>query len=665
MKRLSLILLSLSFLLPLTAGERTVQQAAEITAQFINSHPRLGLRRSAPATPDALQLAYTAATANAEPAFYVFNQTDRQGIVFVSADDRMAPVLGYTESGSFDYATANPNLRWWLLRYANQIAKASVNQSIQAPQQVQSYTPIAPLLGQIAYDQEKPYNDLCPLDGSHRSLTGCVATAAAQVMRFWKYPAQGIGSHSYTSEGINKKVSADFNIPYDWDNMLEFYAGYYNTTQATAVATLMFHCGVASDMIYSYDEGSAAYTDDMAAALVKYFDYKVAKFVTQLSKRDYGEAHFTPAEYSLRTSQVLNYIYADLEQGRPVIMGGNDSYGEGGHEFVCDGRDSDGRLHINWGWSGDGNGYFAITALDYDGYEFSSDIDAILGLEPAQLEPVPVESITLNPSELTLKINEKQTISATILPADATVRIPVWTSSDPAIATVSNGVVKGISAGTVTITATAEDQQAESTVTVTSDVVSSQDFVLVTSEEDLYIGDEILIVNEENQVALASTQNQNNRAEAPVTITANTISIDEDDTDVQILTLTQGLYDGTFGLLTSDGYLYAASASKNWLRTQKQLTDDASWKITVTDEQALIQAQGSNTNNTISYNSQHNLFSAYKQQQKSVVLYSRSKPTALSLVQDDQPATRKQMRNGHLLILHGNQTFNAQGILIR
>lgn len=393
MKRICLLILSVFFLLPLSADERTIQQAAGIAAQFINQH-QPNMRRSAPATADAMQLTFTGTAANlTTPAYYVFTQPGQQGAVFVSADDRMLPVLGYTESGTFNYDAANPSLRWWLARYCRQLAAVNKIDDPQEIAQTQDYTPVEPLLGGIEYDQEKPYSNLCPLDGKYRSLTGCVATAAAQVMRFWKYPTRGTGSHSYTASTLRKKVSADFNVPYDWDNMLESYAGKYSSTQATAVATLMFHCGVACDMDYSYDDGSAAYTDDMAAALDKYFGYKVGKFITQLSENEYGPAKFTPAVYSLRLSQVRSYIYADLEQGRPVIMGGNDSYGEGGHEFVCDGRDSDGRLHINWGWSGDGNGYFAITALDYDEYEFSSDLDAIIGVEPMPT-PVPYTEVT-------------------------------------------------------------------------------------------------------------------------------------------------------------------------------------------------------------------------------------------------------------------------------
>jgi len=664
MKRLITFCLSLAIALSIIASTRTLEQAAQIAAQFVNQQP--SLRLSAPATATTMQLAYVGSTADqSTPAYYVFNQQERQGAVFVSADDRALPVLGYTDKGSFDYATANPSLRWWLTRYARQIAAIAQN-NIQTPSLTQDYDPVAPLLGDIEYDQEKPYSNLCPLDGTHRSLTGCVATATVQVMRMWEYPAQGNGSHSYTSAQLRKTVSADFNVPYDWNNMLHSYSGSYNSEQANAIATLMFHCGVACDMDYSYEAGSGAYTDDMADGLVKYFGYKVSKFITQFSQRDYGTASFQPAEYSVRTSSFLNYIYSDIEAGRPVIMGGNDTYGEGGHEFVCDGRDQNGNLHINWGWSGDGNGYFAITALDYDGYEFSSDLDAIIGLEPENTEPVPVESISLHPASLTLRINERQTIAATILPSNSTVRFATWSSSDPAVASVSNGTVKGLKQGEAIITATAEGQQATAIVTVTSEMAASQDFILVNDKNDLSVGDQILIVNEDNQVALGKTQNKNNRSGASVNIIGNAISIeDENTTDIQIITLTQGSTNDSYGLMTEEGYLYAASSSKNYLRTQSQLTDDASWLITFDDGQALIVAQGSYTHNTIFYNSRNQLFSAYLNPQSPIAVYARHTATGNEQVQADGKKTRKILRNGQLIIIYENEEYNAQGILLQ
>ncbi|MBR1922822.1 MAG: C10 family peptidase [Paludibacteraceae bacterium] len=670
MKRLVSYLFMGLFAANLWAGERTVEDAARLAAEFMNQTPALRARYASPRTATSMRLAYTGLKTNqTTPAFYVFNQSEGNGAVIVSADDRTETILGYTDAGSFDMETANPHLRWWLGRYSKQIAALTDEAAVSVRQQTQAYTPITPLLGNIEYDQETPYSNLCPLDGTHRSLTGCVATAAAQVMRKWKYPAQGTGTYSYTTATLNKVLSVDFGATtYDWDNMLEKYTkNNYTSAQAKAVATLMYHCGVASDMDYSYDAGSGTQTDNMARGLANHFGYKVEKFVTQWSKREYGTTMYSPAEYSVTTTQLTSYFHADLEAGRPIIMGGNDEYQEGGHEFVCDGRDANGKFHINWGWSGDGNGYFAISALETSGYDFSYDLDAILGIEPQVIDTVHVTSVSVSPTSLTLKINEKQTLKATILPADATIRNATWTSSNPQVASVNSGVVKGLKQGTATITATAENKSATATITVTSEVAMSDAFVRVTDASELETDMEILIVNEENSVALSTTQGNNNRSEAAVTINDDAIEIEDDNTDVQIITLTAGNQTDTYGLEVVSGYLYAASSTKNYLRTQVGLTDNSSWAISIEDGEAEIVAQGGNKRNILRYNKSNHIFSAYAQGQEPVAIYARSKGVASALNEQVLPeqTAQKVMRNGQIYILRDGKWYNMLGELVQ
>ena len=670
MKRLVSYLFMGLLTLNLCAGERTVEDAARLAAEFMNQTPALRARYASPRTAASMRLAYTGLKTNqTAPAYYVFNQSDGNGAVIVSADDRTETILGYTDAGSFDIEKANPHLRWWLSRYSKQIATMTDETAVAAHKQSQAYTPIAPLLGNIEYDQEAPYSNLCPMDGTHHSLTGCVATAAAQVMRKWKYPAQGTGTYSYTTATLNKVLSVDFGATtYDWDNMLEKYTkNNYTSSQANAIATLMYHCGVASDMDYSYNEGSGTQTDNMARGLATHFGYKVEKFVTQWSKREYGTTMYSPAEYSVTTTQLVSYFHTDLEAGRPIIMGGNDEYQEGGHEFVCDGRDANGKFHINWGWSGEDNGYFAITALGASGYDFSYDLDAILGIEPQVIDTVHVTSIAVTPKTLTLKINEKQTLKATISPADATVRNATWTSSDPQVVSVSNGVVKGLKQGTATITAKAEDKTATATITVTSEVAMSNAFVRVTDASELESDMEILIVNEENSVALGTNQGNNNRAEATVTINDDAIDIEDDNTDVQIITLTAGNLADTYGLEVVSGYLYAASSTKNYLRTQVELTDNSSWAISIEDGEAEIVAQGGNKRNILRYNKSNRIFSAYAQGQEPVAIFARSKGIVSALnpsVLPEQTA-QKVMRNGQIYILRDGKRYNVLGGLVQ
>lgn len=183
-------------------------------------------------------------------------------------------------------------------------------------------------------------------------MTGCVATAMAQVMRYWKYPATGQGSHSYICEpngGQSFTESMDFStITFDWDNMLPVYtSGNYNDTQADAVAQLMHACGVSVDMTYTPVE-SGAQSSWVGNALRNYFKYD-----SSLSYAVRGL--FSNAEWE-------QFIYNELAASRPVQVNGRGS--GGGHAFVCDGYQGDHYFHFNWGWGGSSDGYFMFSALN-------------------------------------------------------------------------------------------------------------------------------------------------------------------------------------------------------------------------------------------------------------------------------------------------------------
>ncbi|MBR5676527.1 MAG: C10 family peptidase [Paludibacteraceae bacterium] len=417
MRKILSSLLALLVTVTLFAAPRTVEEAAAIAARFTNSQPQLSRMHKAPRKAADMKLAHKALQNNSEAAaFYVFNQENANGFVIVSADDRTAEdVLGYTENGSFDYKNINPNLKFWLNRYAEEITvlqNIDDSEFINEPQarKAKQVTAIPNLLVndqgyEITWYQETPYNDYCPIDqrDQTRSLTGCVATATSAVMYKWRHPASGHGTHSYTwynckndncSQYWTKTVTSNFDtVAFNWANMLPAYEGISATAaQKKAIASLMYNVGVAAKMQYGGDanEGSGAWTDDMAYGLITYFDYQIDKFVTMYSsKSDYEDAKGTnvanvTAEYGLSSAQITSYFNADLEAGRPIVMGGEDSSG-GGHEFVCCGRDANNKFYINWGWEGTSNGYYAITSLKPSGYSynFSTHLDAIIGLRPA------------------------------------------------------------------------------------------------------------------------------------------------------------------------------------------------------------------------------------------------------------------------------------------
>ena len=362
---------------------RTPQEAAQIASQFItqaNATPTLRLQKAAAATSVTVpvELAFTQYQIdNTTPAVFVFNSTD-EGFVLVSAEDNARAVLGYSDEGTFDANNIPENMQFWLKMYADEMrreakgdeAKGKVNRRevIKHPKNQQifrgprwrkvkgerreaeeeAYPTIAPLLGETIWGQGEPFNNMCPQIGNERAVTGCVATALSQIMYIHKYPTKGIGSHSYKTETEGLTVSANFgNTTYDWANMIPNYKDSYTTTQANAVATLIHHVGVAADMDYTVD-GSGAVSSIALVGLTNYFGYDKA-------------INVLPKDF-LKEETTLQTIASDLQAGRPVYISGS-TVNQEGHAFVCDGMQSDGYLHINWGWNGMADGYFAISAL--------------------------------------------------------------------------------------------------------------------------------------------------------------------------------------------------------------------------------------------------------------------------------------------------------------
>lgn len=701
MKKFLSIVLALVAAITASAAIRTPEAAAQLAADFTNNQPALSRMHRSARTSSNLSLAHTFnKPASPEAAVYAFNQENGNGFVLVSADDRTMDILCYADKGTFDLQTANPNFLWWVNRYVDEVANVDDTNAYTGGSMVRraaQTTAISPLLGNTAWDQETPYWNKCPMDlwkTTERCLTGCVATATAQIMRYWQYPAQGTGSHSYTwycctdadcNTTKSKTLAQDFStITFDWANMLDTYGtstSSYTTAQANAVSTLMYALGVACDMQYggSTIGGSGAWTDDMGQALIDYFGYKnTVKFVTTYSKSGYegnnGKGTACPmanAQWNCTASSMTTMFNTELEAGRPILMGGESN--EGGHEFVCDGRDTQGKFHINWGWSGDCNCYCALTSLKPSGanYSFSSQIDALIGLEPASLDTIDVTGVTVSPTTASININGKQQLTATVSPADATNKAVTWSSSNSNVATVSNtGLVKGVSAGTATITATTVDGNfmASATVTVSSSVEPSYSFSLVTSVNDLMAGDEVLLVNRENSKAMSTTQNTGNRGVAAVTIANDAIELEEGQTAVQVFTLKAGKAANQWAFYTGSGYIYAASSSQNQLKTASALTNDGSFSISIASGDATIVANGSNTRNTIRYNSTNDIFSCYGSTSSvsgtvSIFARSTSQPTSL---QDTKTTTtvEKFIRDGQLFIRRGDKVYNAAGVMV-
>lgn len=310
--------------------------------------------------------------------YYIYNSTDAGGgFVIVSGDDSFGSILAYSRSGTVDLSSMPESMQGLLDMYAEAYTALENNPGPSAMADEASLPAVAPLLGDIAWGQDAPFNTLCPVSaGSAHYYVGCVATAATQIMRYHGYPERGIGSKTYTDPKCGKTLSADFgNTVYDWAAMPAKVPRLPSAAQTAAYSTLAAHFGVAVEMQYE-TSGSGTYDFMVPDALRRYFGY------------DSGARFMLRSYYS--TSEWMQMISAELADGRPVFYGGTSDKGTGGHAFVIDGIDTDGFVHVNWGWYGNSNGYFRINHLDPEslgegggagGYNLNQDM--VIGIQPA------------------------------------------------------------------------------------------------------------------------------------------------------------------------------------------------------------------------------------------------------------------------------------------
>lgn len=310
---------------------------------------------------------------------YLFDN-GADGFIVIAADDCATPLLGYSDTGISDPENIPPQLQYWLDFYANEIYLASradkAGKRDLKKASVPNHKPIAPMI-KTKWNQNEPYNLLCPMDGDWRSVTGCVATAMAQVMNYYQWPPKGTGTNTYVWR--DQTMTTDFsNVTFDWTNMLDIYDSEATEQQNMAVATLMSNCGLAVDMDYSANfSGANAY--NVAMALYNNFGY--------------DRSMATAVRYFYTADEWDAMVYNELASGRPVIYCGDSK--TSGHEFICDGYSENGFYHFNWGWGGVSDGYFLLSALDPNdqgiggspddsGYDFYQLI--VLNTKPAETD---------------------------------------------------------------------------------------------------------------------------------------------------------------------------------------------------------------------------------------------------------------------------------------
>jgi len=319
------------------------------------------------------------------PLIYIFKPNNTDGFVLVSGDDRVIPILGYSSTASFSKINMPPALQKLIENYKDQILYAQAHElvatpeieeqwyrlSANVPNPSKSSTIVSPLLGTI-WNQSPFYNDFCPYNSglSKRTITGCVATAMAQIMKYWNYPEQGTGIHSYMSFFYGKQTANFASTTYNWAAMPDIVL-----SSNIAVATLMYHCGVSVDMNYGVNASGAMVIYDNGAnpicaenAYKNYFRYDPST-IKGLKRINYSDSDWN------------NLLKKELNNGRPIQYAGLGTVG--GHTFVCDGYDAQNYFHFNWGWSGYYDGYFNLTALNPGGTGgFNSGQQAIVGIQP-------------------------------------------------------------------------------------------------------------------------------------------------------------------------------------------------------------------------------------------------------------------------------------------
>ncbi|MCF8358994.1 MAG: C10 family peptidase [Prolixibacteraceae bacterium] len=305
------------------------------------------------------------------------------GWVIVSGTDATEPVLGWSASSVFPSESKPVQMKGWfdaLEVGMNDAIKNGIRPDIETvrkwqlfsqegvdPSQLKSTsTSTGPLLTST-WNQDRYYNDMCPVDpeaistGNNHVWLGCVATAMAQVMKYWEYPYSGLGSHSYVDDDYGEQ-SANFEAAaYIWAAMPD------NVTAPNAeVAEICYHCAVSVNMDFG-PSGSGAWLEDTEPAFVDYFKYNSTNYISDKDR-------WAAAEWEA-------LLKRELDNGRPIVYSGYNSTQGSGHAWVCDGY-SGSYFHFNWGWSGEGDGNYLLNNLTPPGKNFSYFQSAIFGIEP-------------------------------------------------------------------------------------------------------------------------------------------------------------------------------------------------------------------------------------------------------------------------------------------
>ena len=624
-----------------TFAERiSLNDAALVANNFMNVTTSSSLKKSV--APKRMVLKKSASTE--QPQFYIYENADGEGWVIVAANDVAHPIIAFSKTGQFRTDNQPKNVKVWLGSIERKIKFAEQN-NIEATTEVaeewkllrkappvtaSGNVVVAPLI-KTTWDQEAPYNNSCPKISGTKTLTGCVATAMAQVMNYWQWPETGEGSASVTVSGTT--YTANFGTAtYDWANMVDHYTTYYSgttsnsvstptTAQKNAVALLMYHCGVAAEMDYGtdvsgaytiYPNASSTTTRCAQYALINNFKYKSSTVKGYYRSGGYGYSAVSDATW-------LNLLKTELDAGRPIMYAGADS--EGGHSFICDGYDDKNYFHFNWGWSGYCDGYYTVDNLvpgtggsGAGNGSYNDDQDIIVGIIPDK------PNITITWSV--------QGVTSTTTQTSGTLVLPATTPSD---CTSGKKFVGWTENSSVSGSKPADLFTSGSGITVTENKTYYAVYATASSgggsgtpekASSIAVGDEVILVAESSTYKKEMTG-----FSTTSTIYGTVADYSSTPAGTYTFVVEAGSSTGTYAL--KHGSVYANWTSGNSLSSANTITDNSSWSISIEDGNATISNANDNSR-VIKYNSGSPRFACYTSGQSAVLLYKVGSGTSYS-----------------------------------
>lgn len=383
MKRILLLTAAVLMAMGMEAKQVEVNKAKSIAQQFLLGKSSASTTRTAVSN-DGLNLVYTATTNNGEQTtratevdgnlFYVFSQSDSKGFVIVAADDAVSPILAYSRENGFNGDNIPCNVKAVLDNYRAAITGAIANGKDASEEWSDvgtraEETVDGKYLLESKWNQSYPYNQQAPTLGGKHCVTGCVATAMAQIMYYWKHPIAGNGKYEYYWKAGEQTLSANFTEPFNWEQMHDTYDSNspYSQEEIDAISHLMRQCGVSLSMAY-YNQSAASINIAMQS-LKEYFNYS-PKTIKYCSVANIGDEEW------------IKLIKKEINEGRPMLYSSID------HAYICDGYQEGNYLHLNFGWGGYGDGFYKFMDSDYllSSYLNQKYQDVVYGIVPTDMD---------------------------------------------------------------------------------------------------------------------------------------------------------------------------------------------------------------------------------------------------------------------------------------